>query len=403
VDDAVAGLFLSPRSYTGDDVVELSCHGGAALVRRVLDLCLARGARTAGPGEFTRRAFLNGKIDLAQAEAVADLVAARSEDFRRLALEQLQGGLSRQLRSWRDDALALLADIEASLDFVDDEIPPVDASAAEARRENLAARLRRLVDTASRGRIARDGWRVAIAGRPNVGKSSLFNALLGVDRAIVTDQPGTTRDLLEESRPGSGTTLVFTDTAGLRETEHLVEGEGIRRARAAMERADLVLWVVDASRNPEEADLTAARDAAASGRPLIVALNKRDVWREPVDVVTENWRRNLPIESTAWRAVSARTGEGLDALLRALDPARLVPTSGGDGSPSILVNARHEELLRSAIGALDNVRSAGPAAGLEECLAGDLRRALEAVGHILGEGVSEAVLDAIFARFCVGK
>ncbi len=395
VDDAVAGLFRAPRSYTGEDVVEFSCHGGPVVLRRVLGLCLSAGARPAEPGEFTRRAFQNGKMDLSQAEAVAELIAARSDAQRRLALERLRGGLSRRLAPVREGVLDLLARVEAHLDFAEDEIPALPRDVLETRLASLKETLARLIGQAGRGRLWREGLRVALLGRPNVGKSSLFNALLNENRAIVADLPGTTRDTLEETTDWDGVPVALVDTAGLRDSEDAVEREGTARARQAAESADLAILVVESGAAPTDQDRGAAR--AAGNRPTLLALNKADLL--PPEAFPERaalWKAALGLEGGAAVSVSARTGDGLPALRR----AALKLSGGGDepAEPEAALNARQESLLSEA---RDLLCRAGTSR--EETLAIDLRQALDRINRVTGQGAPEEVLDAIFSRFCVGK
>lgn len=398
VDDAVAALFRAPRSYTGEDVVELSCHGSAALLRRVLGLCLAAGARAAEPGEFTKRAFLNGKMDLAQAEAVALIVSSRSDAARRWALDQLQGKLSARMEALQEKILSLLAHVEASLDFAEEEVPDLTRRDLATRAGALAAELDVLLATAPRGRAFRDGLRAALAGRPNVGKSSLFNALLGHDRAIVTDAAGTTRDTLEESFSAEGLPVALIDTAGLRDGRDAAETEGIHRARRALEKAEVVLWTVDAARPfcPEDMDVRRGLGAAK----VITVINKADLVPDARDRM-----RLVSLAGSPAVCVSAATGEGLPDLRRliveAVLPPETVAKEAGEG-PTLL-NDRHEALARAAAEALQNAAKAAAANEPDECAALELRRALDAVNQVLGRDVSDEVLDRVFASFCIGK
>lgn len=405
VDEALLTVFRAPKSYTGEDVAEISCHGSSLLVTRLLRLCLAAGARHAEPGEFTRRAFLNGKMDLAQAEAVSALIAARSEKFRRLALDQLEGGLSRHLDALRKDLVDLLAHVEASLDFADEEVPPLPAQALAARIDGLLTRVRDMLDTAPRGRLLRDGLRAVLVGKPNVGKSSLFNALLRSDRAIVTDVPGTTRDALEERLLVREVPVLLTDTAGLRRGAGRVEGEGARRARRALHAADVALFVADLSRPVSDEDRGVA--ALLEGKRSVLVLNKCDAARGRA---AEAAAALLP-RSPALRT-SAVSGEGIEALRDAVVAGHAAEDVRDDasGEAPTVIQARHETLLREAADALDAARAAltgaagkpGPAA-MEECLSVDLRQALARLDEITGRGVHDDVLNAVFAQFCIGK
>jgi tRNA modification GTPase len=399
LDEAVAGVFRAPRSYTGEDVVEFSCHGGPHLLRRVLESCLRKGARLADPGEFTRRAYLNGKMDLAQSEAVADLIAARSDAQRRLALETLRGGLSQRLRPAREKALNLLAHLEANLDFVEDEVPALSKKEIRTGLESLEAEVKALIGPPGRGRLWREGIRVAIVGRPNTGKSSLFNALLDRNRAIVADAPGTTRDTLEESSVWHGVPVTLVDTAGLRDTDDAVEREGAERARQSLEGADLAFLVVEAGSDPRPEDRAAARETAA--RPTVLVMNKSDL-ASPATIPQREirWKTDLGFVNAPSVTVSARTGEGLDRLRRAA--LALAGNGQEPKEPGMVLNARQEQRLREVLNALARARAACGDAP-EEALAIDLRLALTGLDAVTGQGAPEEVLDAIFSRFCVGK
>lgn len=405
LDDAVAGLFRAPRSYTGDDVVEFSCHGGPHVLRRVLEKCLRAGARLADPGEFTRRAFLNGKMDLSQAEAVGDLIAARSDAQRRLALNALRGDLAKKVSPFRLRLLDLLAHLEAHLDFVDDDVPDLARADVQKALESLEADLAALLGTPGRGRLWREGITVAIVGRPNAGKSSLFNALLKQNRAIVADLPGTTRDTLEESVVWNGVSITLVDTAGLRPTEDTVEREGTERARRALEEADLVFLVVDAEAGPGREDRGAA--AAVRGRPTVLVLNKMDLRpsgglsREERNALEKTWREDLAFPDVPLAFVSALSEEGLPRL------RQIALMTAGDGQepqePGFVFNARQEQCLRDSLICLGRARWTAEQGSPEELLSGDLRSALASLNAVTGEGAPEEVLDAIFSRFCVGK
>lgn len=394
IDQALALFFPAPRSYTGEDVVEFSCHGGPAVLRAVLAACLRRGARPAGPGEFTQRAFLNGKMDLSQAEAVAALIGARSESQARLALNHLRGGLAGQTRPWREKLLALIAALEANLDFAEDEVPDLPRARLRAEAGAIRSALAGFLDAARDARPWREGVRVALAGRPNVGKSSLFNALLQSDRAIVTPLPGTTRDTLEESVVWDGLPVVLTDTAGLRRADDPAEREGLDRARRAADTADRVLWVVDAGADPSEEDRTAFRPQT-DARVLLV-LNKCD--RPAPSDAESRWREYLGVPSAPTVRVSAVTGAGLDDLRRAV----LDGLAGGHEPDATAagLNARQRQLLDDAERALARVLvDDGP----DEAVVPDLRAALDRLNEITGDGVPDEVIHAVFSSFCIGK
>lgn len=395
IDDAVASVYRAPRSYTGEDVIELSCHGSPAVLRRVVDLCVRQGARPAAPGEFTERAFVNGKMDLAQAEAVTALISAHSERARANALAQLRGALSTRVHALRSRLVDLLARIEAGLDFAEEDIPALSFPERADRLQALRDAIEDLLCTTAQGRLLRDGARIVIIGRPNAGKSSLFNALLGSDRAIVTDVPGTTRDVIEERVEWDGFPIVLVDTAGLRPARDAVEKIGVERARFASGEAALLLWVLDASAPPTADD--EAILALAGGRPVVAVLNKIEISdRTACAALRRLLDRRFIVEA------SAATGVGL-AAVRA---AALETLGGGGGTPpegAALTSARQIDLLRKAAGALDNALAAVRTRGSDEALALDIREALAAVSAITGDAVGEEVMDSVFRQFCIGK
>jgi tRNA modification GTPase len=393
LDEVVVALFRSPTSYTGEDVVEFSCHGSPAVLRTLLQWLLDSGARLARPGEFTQRAFANGRMDLAQAEAVATLIGAKSARAAQAAADQLSGGLSKRVNALRRSLTDLLADLEANLDFVEEDLPNLPQERLRDGISDLRREVENLLSTSVRGRRLREGLTVVLTGRPNVGKSSLFNALLAEERAIVTPVPGTTRDILEEGLTWNGHALTLVDTAGLRETTDPVEAEGTARARRARDRADLVVFVIDGSQPLSDEDRALA--LATRGTRAIAALNKSDRGAR----VSSADAAGLGF-STALR-VSALTGEGLPALRAAV--LSHLPDDAHTGETIVIVNERHGEKLAEAGAALDDAARAVAAGRSEEAVAADLRRAGEALAAITGHDVGDDVLDAIFRRFCIGK
>ena len=400
VDEVLATIMRAPYSYTREDVVEIDCHGGTIPLQRVMGLCLERGARLAQPGEFTLRAFLNGRLDLAQAEAVLDVVNARTNEGLKLAVEQLGGGISARIKGVRAKLLHALAHLEANIDFPEDDVPPADVS--PELRDTLED-LRALIASASTGIVMRQGVKTAIVGRPNVGKSSLLNALLRADRAIVTPIPGTTRDSLEEVANVRGVPLVLTDTAGLRghaDTEDPIERIGIDRTRRALSQADLVLIVFDSSQPlaPTDRDVIGAvREAAPQS--AVAVLNKADL---PQAIEVGELREVLG-EIEVVRA-SATDPAGTDALEDRL--AALVlsgHTVPRDKEGAMVTNVRHLRALQVAQehveAALSSIEIAMPAA----FVAVDLHSALNSLGEITGETATEDLLDEIFRNFCIGK
>ena len=392
LDRALLLPFRAPHSYTGEDVVEFHCHGSPYLLRRVLELVWREGARPAEPGEFTLRAFLNGKLDLAQAEAVADLIRARSEAQLRSALTLHEGALSRQVHTLAGEVLRLLATVEAHIDF-SEEIGELDPHTLAPALESLLQRLDSLLQGARAGRILREGARVAIVGRPNVGKSSLLNALLGEERAITTDIPGTTRDTLEESLIIGGVPLVILDTAGLRESADVVEQIGVERARRAAERADLILFVYDLAAPDWDADRALLETLPAHAPKLLVG-NKMDA-ADPAQV-----QRACSVFPDSV-LISALTGAGLDALQESILTALEVQRIGEE--TLTLTHQRHIQAVADAKRALEHARDALQHGYSPDLIAVDLRAAWLALGAITGETADETLVQRIFRDFCIGK
>ena len=391
VDEVLAVHMPAPRTYTRQDMVEIQGHGGIVALRAILSLCLRQGARLAEPGAFTARAFLNGRLDLAQAEAVLDVVQARTDVSLEAAIGQLAGRLSDQVRSVRASLMEALAYLEASLDFAEDEIPEREIG---ADMEQAVAHLSGLLQEAERGIIYRQGIRAAIVGRPNVGKSSLLNRLLRTSRAIVTHIPGTTRDTLEETVNLQGVPVVLVDTAGItNESEDIIERLGIERSRAALSQSDLALLVLDASQPPTEADRAIA--GIVDGKPSVVILNKIDL-TDAVDYDTASI-----LDAPAVR-VSALTGTGIEDLEQTIVDA----VFSGEvvaAEPPAVTSPRHKEALARA---LDHARAAlsGHRAGLlPDLIAIDLSAAVNALGEITGQTAGEDLVEMIFSKFCVGK
>lgn len=393
LDEVVLTFFQAPRSYTGEDVVEISCHGGRYAAGRILKLLIERGARQARPGEFTERAFLSGKMDLAQAEAVAGLIHARTERAGRAAARQLDGGLSEKVRAMRGKLLDLLALLELELDFSTEDVEFQKMEDRAAVLNELDRELHVLTDTFQRGRLMREGLRVAIVGAPNAGKSTLLNMLSGEDRAIVSPEPGTTRDVVEAHVETGGLEIILQDTAGARQVEGGIESEGIARTRRAVERADLVLLIVDESDPhwPEPETMALLRP-----KRVILVLNKMDLCKSETPPQVYVYDDNLRIE--ARHRVSALIGEGVEDLL-----AHLVTMTYGEelsGNEIIVAESRHYDALMLAIQCLNRA-----ARQLKEStlMASDLRDAVNALGEITGETVGEEILERIFSKFCIGK
>ena len=393
VDEVLVAVMRAPRTFTREDTVEISCHGGVLPAKLVLDTVLENGARLAGPGEFTRRAFLNGRLDLAQAEAVADLIHSRTELALEAANEQLAGKLSQRINQLRDEMIRTLAHVEAHIDFPDEDISPDTRGQLIARLERGVAFMAELLRTANEGRILRQGIRAAIVGRPNAGKSSLLNQLLGQDRAIVSPIAGTTRDTIEETANIRGLPVIFIDTAGLREARDAIEVEGIRRSRESLARAEFILHLLDASQ-----PLTPADDqyfAEFAGKKNIVVLNKLDL---PRQLVLPPGRADTGPVVT----VSCATGQGIEALK---DAIKALAWSGGLASEmfQVMINSRHQEALGRARLATQRTIGVLRAGETLELAAAELRIAVNAVGEIVGKTTTEDLLDSIFSQFCLGK
>lgn len=384
LDDGMAVVFLAPRSYTGEDMAEFHCHGGVLVASRILEAVLRAGARAAEPGEFTRRAFLNGKMDLTQAEAVMDVIRASTSLALRAAEEQLSGRLGREVEEFRSHLLRTVAHVEAYIDFPDDGIEPHTGERLLDAIGQIRDRIERLLATANEGRILREGVRLVLCGEPNAGKSSLLNRLLGFERAIVSATPGTTRDTIEELASLRGIPFRITDTAGLRETGDAIEREGVERAKRAMQRADVIVRIVDVTR----------RSNFEGMEGEILALNKIDL------VDREAYNRGVANSCSA--AISCLTGEGVDELVTMIvaKARRDQPT---DAPMLAAINARHQACLQRARSNLQEAEEKLRNRVDPELIAVPLREALDAVGEVVGTVDTEEILGEIFSTFCIGK
>ncbi len=387
VDQVVATYFAAPRSYTGENVVEVSCHGSPVVLRHAVERACACGARPAEPGEFTLRAYLNGRIDLPQAEAVRDLIDATTLYQARVAARQVEGAVSRQMAPIKHQLLELIALLEAGIDFAEDDIDVAPDAEIARRIAPVEEGLDRLARSFGYGRLVHEGFTLAIVGRPNVGKSSLFNRLVEQDRAIVTEIAGTTRDLVSETAAVEGIPVRFVDTAGIREGEDMVERLGIERSYGAMADADLTLVTVDASAALTGEDRALLDRAAGQGRHLVVA-NKCDLG------AAEALEGSIPI--------SALTGEGMAELRRAIVGA-LTPEDGVELEDGFITSVRHEQLLREALEAIRNAKAALGFGLPHEMLLLDFYAALAPVDAITGATTADDILNRIFSTFCIGK
>ena len=394
VDEALLLIMIAPRSYTREDVVEFHCHGGIIAVQQVLQLCLESGARLAQPGEFTLRAFLNGRLDLTQAESIADLVGAKSPQAAQAALAGLQGKLAHPIRQLRANCLDILAEIEARIDFEED-LPPLDDKLIISEIEKISAEIIKLLATSDKGELLRTGLKVAIVGRPNVGKSSLLNAWSQSDRAIVTDLPGTTRDVVESQLVVGGIPVQVLDTAGIRDTIDQVEKIGVERSRRAASAADLVLLTIDASAGWTKSD--AEIYFQVQHRPLILVLNKIDLVETQYIASIEYPKNISQVVKTA-----AANNQGIDALEKAI--LEIVQTGKVQAADmDLAINQRQAAALTQAKISLEQVQGTIAQQLPFDFWTIDLRSAIYALGEITGEEVTESVLDRIFHKFCIGK
>jgi tRNA modification GTPase len=383
IDQVMMSIHRAPVSYTGEDLVEISCHGGTLVTARVLEACLRTGARSARPGEFTERAFLNGKMDLTQAEAVIDLIRARTDLALRSATEQLEGKLGEKIANIRNTLVDLLAHIEAAIDFSEEGIAPDEGDTLRARLDSVREQIAALLATADHGRILRDGVRVVIYGATNAGKSSLLNRLLGYERVIVSDTHGTTRDAIEETVNFRGVPVRLLDTAGLRASTSDIEREGIARTERSLQKADLRLHIVDRNAAPP-----AHFEQNANGNEVLV-LNKSDLSEHP------EWKNNNAIR------ISCVTGDGLgdleNEILSRISKQNLRPEN------ALAINMRHRDCLRRALEACERARKTFEETFSPEYLSVDLNEALGAVGEVIGTVGVEQILDSVFSQFCIGK
>ncbi len=388
IDHAMLLRFLGPASYTGEDVVELHCHGGLLVTQRILELLLAAGARAAEPGEFTQRAYLNGKMDLTQAEAVMDLIHAQSTLAMRAANEQLEGSIGREAQQMREELIHVLAHIEAFIDFPEEDISPETGEAMLARIDAVRSRVQRLLATAEHGRILRHGARTVICGEPNVGKSSLLNVLLGFERAIVSPQAGTTRDTIEEMLQVHGLPLRLVDTAGLREGGDEIERYGMQRTGREIDRADLVIEVVDGTHSRDE--IQRVETHIDSTRHLLV-LNKADLGIHP------SWGADEGIR------VSSVNQEGIEVLRAAIRDIVMRSSGSMMTDHPVAINARHKSCFERVAASLKATRESLVRQDAPEFIALEAREALQALGDVVGRVDIEEILDEVFSSFCIGK
>ncbi len=399
VDEVVISLFKGPKSYTGEDTIEISCHGSSYILQRVLQLCITAGAELASPGAFTQRAFLNGKMDLTQAEAVADLIASSHKTAHDIAMHQMRGGFSKALQVLRDELIHFAALIELELDFSQEDVAFADRSALIQLIEKIEAHIQPIIQSFKYGNVLKAGIPVAIVGKPNAGKSTLLNALLQEDRAIVSAIAGTTRDTIEEIFAIDGFPFRLIDTAGLRDTEDVIEKIGIEKAKEKMEQARIILYLIDAQEPIHETVFHDIQQYIRTDIPFLICLTKLDLIS--ADKLA-TWSEYLSSKGLRHIAFAAKTGEGLNQVQTTL--STIAQSFTGDTNDLIVTNERHHTALLSAMTALHDVKQ-----GMEQGLSGDLlsldiRRCLYAIGSITGSIQHDRdILGAIFGKFCIGK
>jgi tRNA modification GTPase len=399
VDEVLVSVMRAPKTYTKEDIIEINCHGGAVPLRRILEIVLSAGAKPASPGEFTQRAFLNGRIDLAQAEAVLDVINSLTVQSQRAAVQQLRGSLSRKIEGIRDSLTDLAAFVEAYIDFPEEDIEPPSLKEMKKMAARIRRPLKKLIDGSRYGLILREGLKTAIAGRPNVGKSSLLNALLEHDRAIVTEMPGTTRDIIEEHLNIQGLPVRIMDTAGIRDVKNLAEKEGVKRSLRTMEDAGLVLVVLDGSRALHATD----RELIKKSHPenTIFVINKSDLPLKISASALNELKIGKGDMQRRTLKISAKNGTGIEKLKEKIVNTALHGTA--DTSAGIVTNTRHVHALEKALLSIDSFMSGVKADDSPEFLSVELRDALDSIGEILGITTPEDILDRIFSSFCIGK
>jgi tRNA modification GTPase len=393
IDEALITYFKAPHSFTGEDVVEISCHGAPIIIRQIIDVCLKLNARMAEPGEFSLRALSNGKLNLSQAEAIRDIIDARTIASAQQAARQLRGELSNNLQPLKDDLLNVIIVLESALEFVEDDLPDFEIDNLKKRLSILLDKLEKMASTFQAGRLIREGIKVALVGRPNVGKSSLFNSLVGFERAIVTDIAGTTRDALHESLSINGIPISLVDTAGLRDTSDTIEQIGVSRTKGTLNDADLIIVVIDGSENLDPDDhrvLTEVKDLS-----YIIAINKVDLSSQAIDFCEEH------IDKSKCVFTSAKTGFGIDSLQqKILSPFQL---QAGENKSFLISDARHNDLLIRAKSEIESSYNLLDDNVSEEIILVGLHNALRLLGQITGETSTEDMLTRIFSTFCIGK
>ena len=395
IDEVLVSVMNGPHSYTGEDVVEINCHGGMIVIRKILEIVLKNGARTAEPGEFTKRAFLNGRIDLSQAEAIIDVIKSKTDMAHEVAQSQLEGSLAKKIKDLRMNVTEVLAHLEVSIDFAEEDVEEITYQTLEEKALELRNEIKKLYDTAESGKILRDGLKTVIVGKPNVGKSSLLNSILGENRAIVTDIAGTTRDVIEEFVNIKGIPLKIVDTAGIRETEDVVEKIGVEKSRESFSTADLVIMVLDASRKLSEEDMEILE--SLKNKKTIVLLNKMDL--EP-QIELEKIEEFVNSEDII--KISALKHQGIEELQDKIE-AMVYHGSVKNSSNLMITNSRHKDALFKAYESINDAISAIEQRMPYDFIEVDFKNIWDYLGYINGDTVREDLLDTIFANFCIGK
>jgi tRNA modification GTPase len=395
IDEVLLTVMRSPKSYTTEDMVEISCHGGSFVLYKVLQQALGCGARMANPGEFTLRAFLNGRIDLTQAEAVAEVIKSKTDLSLKVAMDHLKGGLSEKLNNYREKLIELLAQIEVQIDFPEEDIQTQDKESISKEIEKIQNEINILIETYDEGKILKDGLRVVIVGRPNVGKSSLLNAFLREERAIVTPIPGTTRDVISETANFKGVPVRLIDTAGFRVSKDRIEAEGIKRTKLEINKADMILWVIDSSQKLDKEEFELEKEI--KNFKHVVVLNKMDLADEAF--ITGLEKR---LKDKTCQKVCALKNQGIEELKESVASNALILDKDMNGDV-ILSSLRHKEALLKAQEGLKRAKISLDQGMSYEFVALDLRVALDSIGEIIGKTVTDDILNKIFSEFCVGK
>lgn len=397
IDEVLLTKMKKPHTFTREDVVEINCHGSTAVLKRLLDIIIKSGARLAEPGEFTKRAFLNGRMDLSQAEAVIDLINSKTDESSKAAVNQLEGKLSKKLKDARQKLIELIAHIEVTVDYPEHDIEEVTGEKVYSELKIIDQKLKDITKGFEKGRILREGINVVIVGRPNVGKSSLLNELAGKNKAIVTEIPGTTRDIIEEFVSIKGIPVKLVDTAGIRETEDVVEKIGVERAKKAIDNADLLIMMIDADSGFEEEDLSIIEKIRDRNKKMLFLINK-------IDLVDEKALQNLRLKLLGFKVLetSLKNDLGVGKLEEEI-AGMFLKGEVNLNSEVLLTNVRHKNLLDKAIQSIEDAMLSYESAMPLDCITIDIKNAAEHLGEITGESVSEDVMHEIFSRFCIGK